>query len=155
MKKYVDWQIASASGTIQMVKEEGQVRDAILRNAIETLDYNFRRSQEQIQHLLLERDILTAPDDPMDLDLPEPHLPDFIYQIQNAISKGQLTILPPVEEKGVRPRAESALTEEQFPVQICPPSTCPTVPGTYPSKPRRSNTSWFGTRRIIHPSPPS
>ncbi len=54
MKKYVDWQIASASGTIQMVKEEGQVRDAILRNAIETLDYNFRRSQEQIQHLLLE-----------------------------------------------------------------------------------------------------
>jgi len=121
MKKYVDWQIASASGTIQMVKEEGQVQDAILRNAIETLDYNFRRSQEQVQNLLLERDTLTAPEDPMDLDLPEPHLPDFIYQIQDAISKGQLTILPPVEEKGVRPRADSALTEEQFPVQIRPP----------------------------------
>src|SRR5258706_6214847 len=104
-----------------MVKEENQVRDAVLRNAAETLDYNFRRSQEQIQYLLLERDILTAPDDPMDLDLPEPHLPDFIYQIQNAISKGQLTILPPVEEKEVRPRADSALTEEQFPVQIRPP----------------------------------
>jgi len=49
MKKYVDWQIASASGTIQMVKEEGKVRDAILRNAIETLDYNFRQAKSRFK----------------------------------------------------------------------------------------------------------
>jgi uncharacterized membrane protein YgcG len=121
MRRYVNEQVAASSGTIAMVQNQARVENVILENAVHNLDFNLSKMQAQIQHLLLERDQLLQPTDPMDLDLPEPQLPDYIYYIQEAIAKGQIVIVPPVQDKKPRVRADSAFTEELFPLPIRPP----------------------------------
>jgi hypothetical protein len=121
IKRYIQEQVAASTGTIAMLQDQKTAETAILKNAVHNLDFNLSKAQLQIQHLLLERDQLLAPEDPMDLDLPEPQLPDYIYFIQDAIAKGQLVLVPPVQEKKPRSRADSVFTEELFPLPIRPP----------------------------------
>jgi hypothetical protein len=134
MRKYVDAQVAASTGPIAMIKDQVHVENVVLKDAVRTMEFNMGQMQKEIHQLLLARDDLTAPEDAMDLDLPEPSLPDYVYFIQDAISKGQLVIQAPEPAIG-RPRAQSAFTEEQFPLPIRPPpvqTPTPINPGWQP-----------------------
>jgi hypothetical protein len=132
MRRYISEQVATSSGNIAMVQNRARVENVILDNAVHNLDFNLSKMQAQIQHLLVERDQLLQPTDPMNLDLLEPQLPDYIYYIQEAIAKGQIVIVPPVQDKKARVRADSAFTEELFPLPIRAPPPPQQVQNTKP-----------------------
>jgi hypothetical protein len=121
MRRFVNEQVSTSSGTIAMVQKQARVEKVILGYVVHNLDFNLSKKETQIQHCLLEQDQLLQPTDPMDLDLPDTELPEYMYYIQDTIAKGQIVIVPPVQDKTPGVRADSAFTEELFPLPIRPP----------------------------------